>query len=136
MSGAIQHVVGNVSFGPAHRSLWEEQPTLRELYDQACRGLVRAECEADELRATIALLEAERQIMLVQIQAGELLGLALVKSIDELKEDLAAARKIADSAMLEADKLRGKRGASIYEIAESVREKYDPEYEREGMDNE
>ena len=62
MSGDRQHFVGNVSFGPA-RSLWEEQPSLRELYDQACQGLVRAECEVEELRAEVAMLRAEREIM-------------------------------------------------------------------------
>ena len=66
MSGAGQHLVGNVSFGPA-RSLWEEQPSLRELYDQACQGLIRAECEVEELRAEVALLRAEREILKGQI---------------------------------------------------------------------
>jgi hypothetical protein len=61
MSGA-EHILGNVSFGPA-QTLWEEQPTLRELYDQACAGLVRAECENDELRAEVALLREEQRIM-------------------------------------------------------------------------
>jgi hypothetical protein len=61
MSGA-EHILGNVSFGPA-RSLWEEQPTLRELYDQACQGLVRAECEIEELRARVAVLEEEQRIL-------------------------------------------------------------------------
>ena len=66
MSGAGQQFVGNVSFGPA-RSLWEEQPSLRELYDQACAGLVRAECEVEELRAEVAMLRAEREIMAFEI---------------------------------------------------------------------
>jgi len=62
MSGADSIILGNVSFGPA-RSLWEEQPTLRELYDQACAGLVRAECEIEELRARVAVLEEEQRIL-------------------------------------------------------------------------
>ena len=62
MSGAGQHFVGNVSFGPA-RSLWEEQPSLRELYDQACVGLVRAECEVEELRAEAAMLREQARIL-------------------------------------------------------------------------
>ena len=66
MSEDAQHFVGNVSFGPA-RSLWEEQPSLRELYDQACQGLVRAECEVEELRAEVAMLRAEREIMASEI---------------------------------------------------------------------
>ena len=66
MSGAGNIVLGAVSFGPA-RSLWEEQPSLRELYDQACAGLVRAECEVEELRAEVAMLRAEREIMASEI---------------------------------------------------------------------
>ena len=67
MSGAGQHFVGNVSFGPARSSLWEEQPSVRELYEQACQGLVRAECEVEELRAEVAMLRAEREIMASEI---------------------------------------------------------------------
>jgi hypothetical protein len=91
MSGAGNIVLGAVSFGPA-RSLWEEQPSLRELYDQACQGLVRAECEVEELRAEVAMLEGERDLLRVQVQAGEGLGLALVKTIDELKAEVAGCR--------------------------------------------
>ena len=66
MSGGNSIILGNVSFGPA-RSLWEEQPSLRELYEQACAGLVRAECEVEELRAEVAMLRAEREIMASEI---------------------------------------------------------------------
>ena len=66
MSGANSIILGNVSFGPA-RSLWEEQPSVRELYEQACQGLVRAECEVEELRAEVAMLRAEREIMASEI---------------------------------------------------------------------
>ena len=62
MSGANSIILGNVSFGPA-RSLWEEQPSLRELYDQACAGLVRAECEVEELRAEVAMLQQQARII-------------------------------------------------------------------------
>jgi hypothetical protein len=96
MSGAETIVLGNVSFGPAHH-LWEEQPTLRELYDQAVAGLVRAECEIEELRAEVALLREERNI--------------LTARQDPHRSD-------------------------NWDIAESVREKYDEKYEGEGMDNE
>ena len=57
------HPVGAIHFGPACSTLWEEQPSLRELYDQACAGLVRAECEAEELRAEVAMLREERNIL-------------------------------------------------------------------------
>jgi uncharacterized coiled-coil DUF342 family protein len=62
MSGVMQHFVGNVSFGPAH-SLWEEQPSLRELYDQACASIVRAECEVEELRAEVAMKQEQAHIL-------------------------------------------------------------------------
>ena len=91
MSGNGQHFVRNVLFAPAG-SLWDEQPSLRELYEQACAGLLRAECEVEELRATIALLEGERDLLRVQVQAGEGLGMALVKTIDELKAEVAGYR--------------------------------------------
>ena len=53
--------VGAVGFGPA----WSDEPTVRELYDQACASIVRAECEADELRAEVAML---KQAMLLLAQ--------------------------------------------------------------------
>jgi hypothetical protein len=48
--------VGAVGFGP----IWSDEPSLRELYDTACASIVRAECEADELRAEVAMLKEER----------------------------------------------------------------------------
>jgi hypothetical protein len=104
--------VGAVGFGPC----WEDQPTLRELYDIACAAIVRQEAEADELRATAALLEAEREIM--------------VQTIAVLKAEKAAI--FAQWVSLKS----GSRRATLDEIAESVREKYEPEHEGEGMDNE
>ncbi len=82
--------------------------------DSMAASIVRLEQENDELRAEAAML---KEAMLL-----------LAKERDE-------ARKIAESAMLEADRMRPRQGASLYDIAESVREKYDPEYEREGIEN-
>jgi hypothetical protein len=65
MSGAGNTVLGAVNFGPA-QTLWEEQPSLRELYDQACAGLVRAECENDELRAEVAMLKQGMAIVALE----------------------------------------------------------------------
>jgi hypothetical protein len=45
--------VGELGFGTA----WNDEPSLRELYDTACASIVRAECEADELRAEVAMLK-------------------------------------------------------------------------------
>jgi hypothetical protein len=79
MSGANSIILGNVSFGPA-RSLWEEQPSLRELYDQACQGLVRAECEVEELRAEVALLLEERNILGTASLSKALRGTTVTKA--------------------------------------------------------
>jgi hypothetical protein len=53
--------VGEIGFGPQ----WEDEPTLRELYDKACASIVRAECEIEELRAEVALLK-QGMVMLAQ----------------------------------------------------------------------
>jgi uncharacterized coiled-coil DUF342 family protein len=43
-----------VGFGPT----WSDyEEGLREMYDAACRTIVRMECEADELRAEVAMLK-------------------------------------------------------------------------------
>jgi cell division protein FtsB len=55
--------MGAVGFGPC----WAEEPSLRELYDLACATIVRQEAEADELRAEVAMLRAEREIMASEI---------------------------------------------------------------------
>jgi len=87
MSGATEHILGNVSFGPAP-TLWEEQPTLRELYDQACAGLVRAECEIEELRAEVALAEAERIEMAKQLRSEKERHAACQNERDALAESV------------------------------------------------
>jgi hypothetical protein len=117
--------VGAVGFGPC----WEDQPTLRELYDIACAAIVRQEAEADELRASVALLEAERDLLRVQFRAAEGLGMALVKTIGQLKEEKA------DLFVKLVNLQAGSRRSTLDEIAESVREKYEPEHEGEGIEN-
>lgn len=67
--------------------------------DSMAASIVRLECEADELRATVAMLEAEREILRVKLMAGA-------------------------------------RGATLEEVRDSVREKYDPEYEFGGGQDE
>ena len=129
-AASVGYPVGAIHFGPACSTLWEQQPSLRELYDQACAGLVRAECEAEELRATIALLEAERDLLRVQVRAGEGLGMALVKTIDELRTEKA------ELTVKLTNLQERSRPATLEEIRDSVREKHDPEYEFGGRDDE
>jgi hypothetical protein len=96
--------------------------------DAMARSIVRLECEADELRATIALMEGERDLLRVQFRAAEGLGMALVKTIDELRTEKA-------ELIVKLVNLQGRsRRATLDEISESVREKYDPEYEFGGRD--
>ena len=98
--------------------------------DAMAASIVRLECEADELRATVALLEAERDLLRVQFRAAEGLGMALVKTIGQLKEEKA-------ELLVKVVNLQGRsRPATLEEISESVREKYDPEYEFGGGQDE
>ena len=95
-----QFTVGAVGFGPS----WDEEPSLRDMYDQACRTIVRMECEADELRAEIAMLQeqaliltGERDEARIQYRSTEALGMALVKTIGEMKAERVDDRlKLAD----------------------------------------
>ena len=119
-AASVGYPVGAINFAPSYSAA----------EDAMARSIVRLECEAEELRASLALVEAERDLLRVQVQAGEQLGLALVKTIDELKTEKAElAVKLVN--------LEGRsRRATLDEIAESVREKYDPEYEFGGNQNE
>ena len=113
-------LVGRVGFGESFQAC---PASYSSTEDAMARSIVRLECEAEELRASLAMAEAERDLLRIQVQAGEQLGLALVKSIDQLKTEKAAI--YAQLVSLQA----GSRRATLEEIAESVREKYDPEYE-------
>ena len=85
---------------------------------------------AGELADLCSKLERERDEARVQYRSTEALAMALVKTIDELKTE--KAELFVKLVNLQS----GSRRATLDEIAESVRDKYDPEYEREGMDNE
>jgi hypothetical protein len=123
--------------------------------DSMAASILRVEQENEELRATVAMLQEQARILAEERNdAREAFTIATINCTEaqqrlrdmEDQRDCAMdvinrlerdkARKIAESAMLEADRLRPRQGASLYDIAESVREKYDPEYEGEGMDNE
>jgi hypothetical protein len=119
-------LVGRVDFG---ESLQARSASYSAI-DAMAVSIVRLHQESDEMRASLALVEAERDLLRVQVQAGEQLGLALVKSIDELKTEKA-------ELVVKLVNLQGRsRPATLDEIAESVREKYDPEYEFGGREDE
>jgi hypothetical protein len=92
--------VGAVGFGPA----WNDEPSLRELYDTACASIVRAECEADELRAEVAMLKQgmvmlaeERDEERLRVRSLNAFASSLVKTIGELKAERVQYRlKLSD----------------------------------------
>jgi hypothetical protein len=51
--------VGEIGFGP----MWNDEPSLRDLYEIACQTIVRQDCELSEANARIAVLEAEQAIL-------------------------------------------------------------------------
>jgi hypothetical protein len=120
-------LVGSVGFG---ESIQAGPANYSSTEDAMARSIVRLECEADELRATVALLEAERDLLRVQFRAAENLAMALVNSINKLKEEKA------DLFVKLVNLQAGSRPASLEEIRDSVRDKYDPEYEFGGRDHE
>jgi hypothetical protein len=77
--------VGAVGFGP----MWEEQPTLRELYDQACASIVRAECEIEELRAEVALLK-QGMLMLAKERDEARFAARAGMTTEEMRADFLA----------------------------------------------
>ena len=75
-------------------------------------------------------LERERDEARIQYRSTEALGMALVNSINKLKEEKA-------ELVVKLVNLQGRsRPATLEEIRDSVREKYDPEYELGGRDDE
>ena len=97
MSNLVEGMlVGSVGFG---ESIQAGPANYSSTEDAMARSIVRLECENEELRATVALLEAEREILRVKLTASA-------------------------------------RPATLEEVRDSVREKYDPEYEFGGRDHE
>ncbi len=118
-------LVGRVDLGGSFQACSASYSAV----DAMAVSIVRLYSECDELRASLAMVEAERDLLRVQVQAGEHLGLALVKTIDELKAEKA-------ELSVKLVNLEGRsRRATLDEIAESVREKYDERYEDEEIEN-
>jgi cell division protein FtsB len=105
--------------------------------DAMAVSIVRLYQEGDELRATVAMLQEQARILAeerdearIQYRSTEALAMALVKTIEELKTE--KAELFVQLVNLQS----GSRRATLDEIAESVREKYDERHEGEGMENE
>jgi hypothetical protein len=107
--------VGAVGFGPA----WTME-------DSMAASIVRLEQENEELRATVAMLQQQARILADERNEAQ----RLLREMEDQRDFAMGVIK-----RLEADRLRPRQGASLHDIAESVREKYDPEYEREGIEN-
>jgi cell division protein FtsB len=126
-------LVGRVDLGGSFQAC----PANYSAEDSMAASIVRLECEADELRAEVAMLKEQARILAeerdearIQYRSTEALGMALVKTIDELKTE--KAELFVQLVNLQA----GSRRSTLDEVAESVREKYEPQHEGEGMDNE
>jgi len=89
-------LVGSVGFG---ESIQAGPANYSAVEDAMARSIVRLECENEELRASLAMVEAEREILRAKLMAGA-------------------------------------RPATLEEVRDSVREKYDPEYEFGGREDE
>jgi hypothetical protein len=107
--------VGAVGFGPA----WTME-------DSMAASIVRLEQENEELRATVAMLQEQARMLAEERNEAQ-------RRLREMEDQRDFAMGVIKR--LEADRLRPRQGASLHDIAESVREKYDPEYEREGIEN-
>ena len=78
-------LVGRVGFGESFQACSASNSAL----DAMAVSIVRLYSECDELRASLAMVEAERDLLRVQVRAGDGLGMALVNSIGQLKEEKA-----------------------------------------------
>jgi uncharacterized coiled-coil DUF342 family protein len=121
-------LVGRVDFGESAQA----RSASYSAEDAMAVTIVRLYQEADELRAEVAMLREQARILAeerdearVQYRSTEALAMALVKTIDELKTEKA-------ELVVKLVNLEGRsRRATLEEIAESVRDKYDPRYEGE-----
>jgi hypothetical protein len=121
-------LVGRVDFGESAQA----RSASYSAEDAMAVTIVRLYQEGDELRAEVAMLREQSRILAeerdearVQYRSTEALAMALVKTIDELKTEKA-------ELVVKLVNLEGRsRRATLDEIAESVRDKYDPRHEEE-----
>jgi uncharacterized coiled-coil DUF342 family protein len=85
-------LVGRVDLGGSFQAC----PANYSAEDAMAASIVRLECEAEELRATVAMLQEQARILAderdearVQFRSVEALAMALVNTIDELKTEKA-----------------------------------------------
>jgi cell division protein FtsB len=104
-----QFAVGEVGFGPNCNA-----------EDSMAASIVRLECEADELRAEVAMLQEQTRIITeerdearIQYRSTEALGMALVKTIGEMKAERVDLKAKIEALrdQLCADKCRDKAQA-------------------------
>ena len=125
---AGEMLVGRVDFGESAQA----RSASYSAEDAMAVTIVRLYQEGDELRAEVAMLREQSRILAeerdearVQYRSTEALAMALVKTIDELKTEKA-------ELVVKLVNLQGRsRRATLDEIAESVRDKYDPRHEEE-----
>jgi cell division protein FtsB len=108
-AASAQFAVGEVGFGPN----WNAE-------DSMAASIVRLECEADELRAEVAMLQEQTRIITeerdearIQYRSTEALGMALVKTIGEMKAERVDLKAKIEALrdQLCADKCRDKAQA-------------------------
>ena len=93
-------LVGRVDFGESSQA----RSASYSAEDAMARSIVRLECEAEELRAEVALLRGQARILAeerdearVQFRSVEALGMALAKTINQMKEERADLRATIES---------------------------------------
>jgi hypothetical protein len=117
--------VGAVGFGPAWQNDddgWVEltDKGRRAVTDSMAASIVRLQCEVEERDARIAVLEEQARILVaerdearIQYRSTEALAMALVKTINEMKEERVDLKLKIESLrdQLCADKCRDKAAA-------------------------
>jgi hypothetical protein len=88
-TASANFTVGAVGFGLAWQ---DDEPSVRQMYESACASIVRLECEADELRAEVALAEAERIEMAKLLRSERQMHAQCQNERDELRMRLEATK--------------------------------------------
>jgi len=85
-AASANFTVGEIGFGPNWQ---DDEPNLRQLYDAACRSIVRLECEADELRAENAMLK-QGMVLLAKERDEARFAARAGMTTEEMREDFMA----------------------------------------------